>query len=128
MIRMSHVKLELDFRAYLHEKMQESRRSEFQAYLMFLTGAIFFIGGILISLNLGSAPAWFIFVPYHMNLGAGSILSLGLIVGGIFLMILGTIMGTYHYRERTWLMKELQKAYMSELQRANFQGKHQIEK
>ncbi len=37
----------MSFRNYLHEKAEESRHSETLAYLMFLAGAIFFVGDIL---------------------------------------------------------------------------------
>lgn len=112
---MSHIKLELDFRNYLHEKAQESRQNEMQAWFMFVAGALFFVGGAIISVNLGSSPEWFIFIPYHMNFDSGPLLSLSLIISGICLLISSIIIGLHYYHERMWFMRELQKAYETEL-------------
>jgi len=49
----------MSFRDYLHEKAEESRHNETLAYLMFLAGAIFFVGGILETLSLTGNPEWF---------------------------------------------------------------------
>jgi len=108
---MSHIKLELDFRAYLHEKAQESRQNEIQACLMFVAGALFFVSGILVNLNLASNPKWFIFIPYQTEPLAGAVLGLSLIVSGLSLMVFGIVVVIRNYHERKWFMEELRKAY-----------------
>mgnify|MGYP006910663535 FL=1 len=42
----------MSFRDYLHEKAEELRHNETLAYLIFLAGAIFFVGGIIETLSL----------------------------------------------------------------------------
>ncbi|MEM2281413.1 MAG: hypothetical protein QXZ68_05435 [Candidatus Bathyarchaeia archaeon] len=50
----------MSFRDYLHEKAEESRHNETTAYLMFLAGTVFFVGGVLetlfISQFIGESP------------------------------------------------------------------------
>lgn len=65
MRKMPYAGYEINFIDYLHEKAQESRHNETQLCLMFLAGAIFFVGGILEIPNLGEYPERFIFIPYH---------------------------------------------------------------
>ena len=104
----------MSFRDYLHEKAEESRHNETSAYLMFLAGATFFVGGILetlsLTLSLNRLPEWFLFIPYYPELVAGTILGLSLIISGLALMILGIAAGLNYSRDRSWYMKELQKA------------------
>lgn len=47
---------------------------------MFPAGAIFFVGGILETLNLAETPEWFIFIPYHTEPVEGAVLGLSLII------------------------------------------------
>ena len=53
---------------YLHEKAEESRHNEIIAYMIFLAGSVFFVGGILSSLGMGREPSWFLFIPYPRGL------------------------------------------------------------
>ena len=48
---------------YLHEKAEESRHNETLAYLMFMAGAIFFVGGLLETVVTTENPDWFLFFP-----------------------------------------------------------------
>ena len=100
----------MSFRDYLHEKTEESRHNETLAYLMFLTGAIFFVGGILESLSLAENPEWFIFIPYHTEPLAGAVLGLALIISGLSLIVFGITAGISYSRHRRWYMQELRKA------------------
>jgi len=74
----------MSFRDYLHEKTEESRHNESVAYLMFLAGAVFFVGGILETLSLAKVilvedPEWFLFIPYYTKAYVGAVLGLPLI-------------------------------------------------
>jgi hypothetical protein len=104
----------MSFREYLHEKAEESRHNETCAYLMFLAGAIFFIGGILETLNVGEDPHWFIFIPYYTEPFAGAILGLTLIISGLSLIVFGIVAGLTYSRDRGWYMEELRKANYAE--------------
>ncbi len=114
MREMPSIRYEINFRDYLHEKAQESRHKETQACLMFLAGAIFFVGGILETLNVGENPEWFIFIPYHTELLVGAVLGLSLIISGLSLMVFGITTGFAYYNHRRWYMEALRKATAKE--------------
>jgi hypothetical protein len=101
---------DMSFRDYLHEKAEESRHNETLAYLMFLAGAIFFVGGILETLSLTGNPEWFLFIPYHTEPLAGAVLGLTLIISGSTLIVFGIAAGLSRSRARSWYMQELRKA------------------
>ena len=95
---------------YLHEKAAESRHNETVAYMMFLAGSVFFVGGILSSLGMGREPNWFLFVPYIADLTQAMFLEIAFLLIGLFLIVAGIGAGLYYYRDRGWYMKELCKA------------------
>jgi len=100
----------MSFREYLHEKAEESRHNETLSYLMFLAGAIFFVGGFLETLSLPGEPQWFIFIPYHVEPIAGAVVGLTFIISGMALIIFGIAAGLSYSRDRSWYMQELRKA------------------
>jgi len=100
----------MSFREYLHEKAEESRHNEVVAYLMFLAGAMFFVGGILVTLCLAGEPNWLLFIPYHTESHAGAVLGLTLIISGLSLIVFGIATGINYSHERSWYMQELRKA------------------
>ena len=100
----------MSFRDYLHEKAEESRHNETLAYLMFLAGSIFFVGGMLESLSLGENPSWFLFIPYSAEATAGAFLGLTLMLSGASLIIFGIAAGINYSHDRGWYMQELRKA------------------
>lgn len=100
----------MSFREYLHEKAEESRHNETLAYLMFLAGTVFFVGGILETLSLAEKPQWFLFIPYHTEPLAGAVLGLSMIISGISLIVFGIAVGMNYSHHRGWYMQELRKA------------------
>jgi hypothetical protein len=100
----------MSFREYLHEKAEESRHNETLAYLMFVAGTIFFVGGILETLSLTNAPNWFLIIPYQAMPVPGGFLGLALVISGISLAIFGVIAGFLYSHTRGWYLNELQKA------------------
>jgi VIT1/CCC1 family predicted Fe2+/Mn2+ transporter len=100
----------MSFRDYLHEKAEESRHNETLAYLMFVAGAIFFVGGILTTLSLVGQPAWFFIIPYDTAPTSGTFLALTLVFSGFSLIVFGIGAGFNCSRDRGWYMQELAKA------------------
>jgi len=96
---------------YFHEKAEESRHNETAAYLMFITGCIFFVGGVLITVSRTTNPGWFIFFPYNPRPDPTSILGLALTLSGMALLVYGIVVGIYYSRKRSWYMQELSRAY-----------------
>ncbi|HDD70403.1 hypothetical protein CW667_03410 [Candidatus Bathyarchaeota archaeon] len=80
------------------------------SYLMFIAGAIFFVGGTLETLSLAAKPEWFLFIPYHIEPHAGAVLGLSLIISGLCLIVFGLAAGINYSRDRSWYMQELRKA------------------
>ncbi len=95
---------------YLHEKAEESRHNEIIAYMMFLAGSVFFVGGILSSLGLGREPSWFLFIPYIADSTQLLFLEMALLLTGLLLIFSGIGVGLHYYRDRGWYMRELCKA------------------
>jgi uncharacterized membrane protein YiaA len=100
----------MSFRDYLHEKAEESRHNETVAYLMFLAGAMFLVGGILETLSLTESPNWLLIIPYSTQYNAGSVLGLTLIISGFSLIIFGITAGIHYSNDRGWYMQEMRKA------------------
>lgn len=105
----------MSIRDYLHEKAEESRHKEMFAYLMFIAGAIFFVGGVLETLATSSTPDWFLFFPYHFAPEPSGVLGLTLTLSGITLVIYGVGLGLYYAHDRAWYMQELYKAHSVEM-------------
>ena len=95
---------------YLHEKAAESRHNEIIAYIMFLTGSVFCIGGILSSLVMSQEPNWFLFIPYIADFTEAMFLELSLLIIGLFLIVASIGSGVHYYRTRSWYLRELAKA------------------
>jgi heme/copper-type cytochrome/quinol oxidase subunit 1 len=104
----------MSFRDYLHEKAEESRHNETLAYLMFLAGAVFFIGGVLETLSFSSEPSWFLFVPYSTTQLPGTFLGLALVIIGMVMLGFGFVSGLLYSHARGWYMQELLKANSGE--------------
>jgi hypothetical protein len=104
----------MSFRDYLHEKAEESRHNETLAYLMFLAGAVFFIGGVLETLSFSNEPNWFLFVPYSTSQLPGTFLGLALVISGLVLLGFGFVAGLLYSHARGWYMQELLKANSGE--------------
>lgn len=104
------LKPEMSFREYLHEKAEESRHNETLSYLMFLAGAVFFVGGVLETLSLPGETQWFLFIPYHTEPYAGAVVGLTFIISGISLIVFGIVAGLSYSKDRSWYMQELRKA------------------
>jgi hypothetical protein len=99
---------------YLHEKAEESRHNEIIAYMMFLAGSVFFVGGLLSSLGMGREPSWFLFIPYIADSTQVMVLEVALLLTGLLLIFSGIGVGVHYYRDRGWYMRELGKANNAE--------------
>jgi hypothetical protein len=104
----------MSIQEYLHEKAEESRHNEITAYIMFLAGSIFFVGGILSPMGMGREPNWFLFIPYLADLTEALFLEIALLVVGLFLIVAGIVTGLHFYRDRSVYMNELGKANSAE--------------
>lgn len=95
---------------YLHEKAAESRHNETLAYIMFLAGSVFIVGGILSSLVMSREISWFLFIPYVADFTEAMFLEIAFLMVGLVLSVSGIGAGMHYYRDRNWYLKELSKA------------------
>ncbi|NWG10238.1 hypothetical protein HXY33_00560 [Candidatus Bathyarchaeota archaeon] len=111
------------FSEYLHEKAEESRHNETIGYLIVIIGAIFFVGGLLETVIKVESPEWFLIIPYHLTSHPYSLLGLTLTSIGMVLLSLGIVIAVHYARDRSWYMKEIQKAHLLEEQKLKIEKK-----
>ena len=95
---------------YLHEKAAESRHNETVAYITFLAGSVFVVGGILSSLIMSREPSWFLFIPYVSGFTEAVFLEAAFLLVGLSLIVASIGTGLHYYRARNWNLRELTKA------------------
>jgi len=96
---------------YLHEKAEESRHHETAAYLMFIAGAVFFVGGLLATMHSSDNLEWFILLPYNLTSHPASFLGLTLTLLGISLSVYGVVIGIFYSRKRAFYIQQLYQAH-----------------
>lgn len=96
---------------YLHEKAEESRHNETAAYLMFVAGIIFFVGGLLTTIYSSENPRWFLFLPYNPTANPAGLLGLTLTLCGISLSVYGVAVGIFYSRKRAFYIQRLYEAH-----------------
>ena len=95
---------------YVQKKVEESRHNETLAYLMFMAGAIFFVGGILETAVTTENPEWFLFFPYNIAPHAYSLLGLFMVLVGFMLLVLGIVLCIHYALDRTFYLDQLKEA------------------
>jgi hypothetical protein len=111
------------FSEYLHEKAEESRHNETVGYLIAIMGSIFFVGGLLETVIKVDSPEWFLIIPYHLTSHPYSLLGLTLTSIGLVLLSLGIALTIHYTRDRSWYLKEIQKAHLLEEQKLKIERK-----
>ena len=96
---------------YLHEKAEESRHNETLAYLIFIAGAVFFVGGLLETVITIEDPDWFLFFPYKLTSHTYSLLGLAMVLSGFTLLVLGIILAIHYALDRALYMNQLKEIY-----------------
>jgi hypothetical protein len=96
---------------YLHEKAEESRHNETAAYLMFVAGIIFFVGGLLTTIYSSENPRWFLFLPYNLTANPAGLLGLTLTLCRTSLSVYGVAVGIFYSRKRAFYIQRLYEAH-----------------
>jgi hypothetical protein len=96
---------------YLHEKAEESRHNETAAYLMFIAGIVFFVGGLLATMYSSDNLKWFVFLPYNITSNPAGLLGLTLTLSGISLSVYGVVVGIFYSRKRAFYIQQLYQAH-----------------
>ena len=87
---------------FVHEKIEETRHNETLAYLMFMAGAVFFVGGILETLSFAKEPSWFLFFPYKITPHAYNLLGFFMVLSGFMLQVFGIVLGVHYVLDKTF--------------------------
>jgi hypothetical protein len=98
---------------YLHEYAEESRHNEAVAYVTFLAGSIFFVGGFLSALSGSKEPSWFLLFPVSAFV-QGLFLEVIFLGVGLFLIVAGLALGVHHNRDRSFYLEQLRAAHNQE--------------
>lgn len=94
---------------FVHEKIEENRHNETLAYLMFMAGAIFFVGGIIETIITTENPDWFLFFPYKFAPHAYNLLGFFMELSGFMLLVFGIVMGVYYLLDRRFYLDWLKR-------------------
>lgn len=98
---------------YVDKKIEESRHNETLAYLMFMTGAIFFVGGLLETLVMTENPNWFLFFPYRITPHAYSLLGLFMVLYGFMLVVSGIVFCFHYASGRAFYLNQLKEVSLN---------------
>lgn len=102
---------------YVHERAEESRHNETLAYLMFVAGVVFFVGGVLETVITTENPDWFLFFPYKITSDPPNLLGLFMVLSGSMLLVLGIALGIHYVLEGSFYSNQLKKVYVTEKSR-----------
>jgi hypothetical protein len=92
---------------YVHRKIEESRHNETLAYLMFMAGVLFFVGGILETVITTENPDWFLFFPYKITSHAYSLLGLFMVLSGFMLLVSGIVLCVFYVFDSAFYLDQL---------------------
>ncbi len=102
---------------YIHNKIEESRHNETLAYLMFMAGAIFFVGGLLETIVTTENPSWFLFFPYKITPHAYSLLGLFMVLCGFMLLVSGIVLCFHYASDRAFYLNQLKEVSVNKKNR-----------
>jgi len=99
---------------YIHEKVEESRHNQTLAYLMFVTGVVFFVGGVLETVITTENPDWFLFFPYKITPPSPNFLGLFMVFSGFILLVLGMALSVHYVLEGAFFSGQFREIYVNE--------------
>jgi len=89
---------------FVHEKIEETRHNETLAYLMFMAGAIFFVGGTIETVITTENPDWFLLFPYKITTHAYNLLGFFMVLNGFMLLVFGIALGVHYVLDKTFYL------------------------
>lgn len=104
---------------YIHERVEESRHNQTLAYLMFVAGVIFFVGGVLETVVTTENPDWFLFFPYKITPSAPNFLGLFMVFSGFMLLVLGMTLSVHYLLEGAFFSDRFKETCVSEKKRGS---------
>ena len=97
----------LSLRDYLHEKAEESRHNESQAYMLLIVGVILFSVGTLETILATDNPNWFLLIPYCITPNPLHLFGLFFTLSGLASVMSGGVLGVKYRLDRGQYLKEL---------------------
>ncbi len=91
----------------MHEKAEESRHNETQAYMLIIVGVILFSVGSLETIMATDSPNWFLIIPYCITPSPVHLFGLFFTLAGLGSMMSGGILGVKYRLDRAQYLDEL---------------------
>ena len=103
----------MSLREYLHERAEESRHNENQAYMLAIVGVILFSVGTIQTIIVTDTPSWFLLIPYYISPEPYHLLGLFFTLTGIASVMSGGVLSVKYKLDRGQYLEELKRVHES---------------
>lgn len=107
----------------MHRKAEDSAHNAIFAYLAVILGAVFLVGGLLVTIIVSESPRWFLLFPYQQSSHPSSLLGLVLTILGFVLVSSGFILVVHYDRKRSWYLNQFEQSSVLEKEKEELSRK-----
>jgi len=94
---------------FWHRRAEENAHNEVLAYLTMVLGAVFLVGGLLITITVTENPTWLFILPYQISSSRPAILALTLTTAGFGLILAGFVLALHYDHRRSRCLNQIEK-------------------
>lgn len=110
----------------MERKSEECGQNEVLSYLTIVLGAVFLVGGLIVTVVVSEVPQWFLLLPYELMSRPSSFLGVVLTALGFVLISTGFVLCVFYDRKRGWYLDQLKEASMFEEEKENLARKKRV--